>query len=170
MVRCQFVATSFQQGRNASPTKVRLVQECKTLCQQKVRLCQDKRMRCQEETRASQKKRRASQEKLRRSRNSKRAFAFAEPHSQNNRRRSNKAQTFHKPKHDTNPTTTRNRRMTMNTTTKSIRRLTVALALPRSVPALISYAQGVVTGMRGNPSFPNPSPALAAVIAAIDQL
>ncbi len=54
----------------------------------------------------------------------------------------------------------------MNSTTKSIRRPTITLALPRSVPALISYAQGIVTRMTGNPSFPAPAPTLAAVTAA----
>jgi hypothetical protein len=60
--------------------------------------------------------------------------------------------------------------MTMNATTRSIRRPTIALALPRSVSLLITYAKGVVTRMTGNPSFPNPTPTLAAVTTAIDQL
>ena len=58
----------------------------------------------------------------------------------------------------------------MNSTTKSTRRPTITLALPRSVPALISYAQGVVTRMTGNPSFPAPVPTLAAVTAAVADL
>jgi hypothetical protein len=58
----------------------------------------------------------------------------------------------------------------MNTTTKSIRRPTIALALPKSIPALISYAQGIVNRMTGNPSFPSPTPTLAAVSAAINDL
>jgi hypothetical protein len=58
----------------------------------------------------------------------------------------------------------------MNSTTKSVRRPTIALALPKSVPALISYAQGIVERMTANPSFPNPSPALVAVTAAINEL
>jgi predicted phage tail protein len=58
----------------------------------------------------------------------------------------------------------------MNTTTKSVRRPTIALALPKSVPALISYAQGIVTRMTGNPSFPSPVPTLAAVTAALADL
>jgi hypothetical protein len=58
----------------------------------------------------------------------------------------------------------------MNSTIKSIRRPTITLALPRSVPALISYAQGVVTRMTGNPSFPAPVPTLAAVTAAVADL
>jgi hypothetical protein len=60
--------------------------------------------------------------------------------------------------------------MTMTSTSNSVRRATIALALPRSAPALISYAKGIVTRMTGNPSFPNPSPTLAAVAAAIDEL
>ncbi len=58
----------------------------------------------------------------------------------------------------------------MNRTTKSIRRPTITLGLPRSVPALISYAQGIVTRMTGNPSFPAPVPTLAAVTAALADL
>jgi hypothetical protein len=58
----------------------------------------------------------------------------------------------------------------MNRTTKSIRRPTITLALPRSVPALISYAQGIVERMTGNPSFPSPTPTLAAITAAIGDL
>jgi hypothetical protein len=58
----------------------------------------------------------------------------------------------------------------MTNTTKSVRRPTIALALPRSVPALISYAQGIVKRMTANPSFPNPTPTLAAVMAAINEL
>ena len=58
----------------------------------------------------------------------------------------------------------------MNRTTQSIRRPTITLALPRSVPALISYAQGIVERMTGNPSFPSPTPTLAAITAAIGDL
>jgi hypothetical protein len=58
----------------------------------------------------------------------------------------------------------------MNSTTKSIRRPTITLALPKNVPALISYAQGIVNRMTGNPSFPSPTPTLAAISAAINEL
>jgi hypothetical protein len=58
----------------------------------------------------------------------------------------------------------------MNSTTKSIRRPTITLALPRREPALLSYAQGIVTRMTGNPSFPAPVPTLAALTAAIGDL
>jgi hypothetical protein len=62
------------------------------------------------------------------------------------------------------------RRVIMSTTTKSTRRSTVSLKLPVSVPALITYAKGIVKGMTGNPSFPSPTPALTVVTAAIDEL
>ena len=44
------------------------------------------------------------------------------------------------------------------------------LKLPKRVPALIPYVEGIVTGMTGNTNFPNPSPALAAVTTALDDL
>jgi len=58
----------------------------------------------------------------------------------------------------------------MSDTTKSIRRPTVTLQLPKSVPTLIVYAQGIVKRMTANPFFANPSPALAAVTSAVDDL
>jgi hypothetical protein len=58
----------------------------------------------------------------------------------------------------------------MNSTTKSARRPTITLALPRNVPALISYAQGIVNRMTGNPSFPAPTLTLAAVATAVGDL
>jgi hypothetical protein len=62
--------------------------------------------------------------------------------------------------------------MTTTTTaaTKSTGRSTVTLKLPVSIPALITYARGIVTRMTANPSFPNPTPSLAAVTQAIDDL
>jgi hypothetical protein len=45
----------------------------------------------------------------------------------------------------------RKRRIATNSMTKSVRRPTIALALPRSVPALISYAQGIVIRMTRKP-------------------
>jgi hypothetical protein len=41
------------------------------------------------------------------------------------------------------------------------------LNLPTKVPALILYAQGVAKGLGNNPSFPNPSPSVAQILAAI---
>lgn len=39
--------------------------------------------------------------------------------------------------------------------------------MPKANPAIINYAQGIVTGMTGNPHFPTPAPTLAAVTGAI---
>jgi hypothetical protein len=58
----------------------------------------------------------------------------------------------------------------MATATKSTNRSTVTLSLPKSVPALVVYAQGIVKRMTGNASFPNPTPTLAAVTTAVDDL
>jgi hypothetical protein len=57
----------------------------------------------------------------------------------------------------------------MTNTTKPHRSL-ASLKLPTKVPALITYAQGIVKGMTGNASFQNPTPALATVTQAIDDL
>ena len=56
------------------------------------------------------------------------------------------------------------------TTPKSIHRSLASLKLPTAVPALITYAQGIVKGMTGNASFPTPTPALTAVTEAINEL
>jgi hypothetical protein len=58
----------------------------------------------------------------------------------------------------------------MATTTKSPHRTTVTLSLPKRVPALIVYAKGIVQRMTANPSFPNPTPTLGALDAAIGEL
>ncbi len=55
-------------------------------------------------------------------------------------------------------------------TTKKIHRSLVALALPKAVPALISYAEQIVKAMTGNPSFTAPSPTLGTVAQAIADL
>jgi len=51
---------------------------------------------------------------------------------------------------------------TVNQTHKPI----AVLILPRTVPALVTYAQSIVTAMTGNPSFPSPVPPLATVSGA----
>ena len=56
------------------------------------------------------------------------------------------------------------------TTTKSPHRSIVALALPKAVPALITYAEQIVKAMTNNPTFPTPLPALALITQAIDDL
>jgi hypothetical protein len=46
----------------------------------------------------------------------------------------------------------------------------VSLKLPEPVPALITYAGGIVKAMTGNASFPTPTPTLASVTQAIADL
>jgi hypothetical protein len=58
----------------------------------------------------------------------------------------------------------------MANTSKNTRRTTITLALPKGVSALVTYAQTIVKRMTANPSFPNPIPPLAAVMAAIGEL
>ena len=58
----------------------------------------------------------------------------------------------------------------MTTPTNPTHRSIASLKLPNNVLALIRYGQGIVTGMTGNPAFPNPSPPLAEVAATIAAL
>ncbi len=58
----------------------------------------------------------------------------------------------------------------MSDTTRSTRPPTVTLQLPKSVPPLIVYAQGIVKRMTGNTSLPNPAPPLTEVTSAINDL
>jgi hypothetical protein len=54
--------------------------------------------------------------------------------------------------------------------TKPAHRPLASLKLPKAIGALITYANGIVTAMTGNPAFPSPIPALALVTAAIAAL
>ena len=56
------------------------------------------------------------------------------------------------------------------TNTKPPNKSIAILSLPKPVPALITYAQSVVTAMTGNSSFPTPAPTLATVTAGITAL
>jgi len=58
----------------------------------------------------------------------------------------------------------------MTTNIKITHRSLASLKLPTKVSALITYAQGIVKGMTNNPSFPSPTPTLAQVTTAIDEL
>ena len=58
----------------------------------------------------------------------------------------------------------------MTTSNKSMHRATVSLGLPAKIADLILYVTAVVQKMTGNPSFPNPSPALAVITAAVAAL
>jgi hypothetical protein len=53
---------------------------------------------------------------------------------------------------------------------KVIHRSVATLNLPRPTPALITYAQQIVTSMTNNASFPAPTPTLASVLTAINDL
>ncbi len=53
----------------------------------------------------------------------------------------------------------------MPTSKKSTRSI-VSLSLPKVVPALITYAEQIAQSMTGNPSFPTPTPTLAAISTA----
>ena len=57
----------------------------------------------------------------------------------------------------------------MSKTTTSVRSL-VSLDLPKTVPALLSFADQVVKSVTNNPSFPTPSPTLAVIAQAIADL
>jgi hypothetical protein len=58
----------------------------------------------------------------------------------------------------------------MTTAINPAHRSYASLKLPLRVPAVISYAQNIVKGMTGNPSFPNPTPTLAQVSTAVTAL
>jgi hypothetical protein len=58
----------------------------------------------------------------------------------------------------------------MPTMNKNAHRTLVSLKLPTQVTALITYAQGIVKAMTGNPAYPNPLPTLAAVTTATNDL
>ena len=52
-------------------------------------------------------------------------------------------------------------------TSKSVKRSVAILSLPKPVPAIITYAQRIVTAMTGNAAFVTPTPTLASVQANI---
>src|ERR1700690_3116388 len=54
--------------------------------------------------------------------------------------------------------------------TVSMQRTLAALKLPAEVPALLGVAEAILGAMTNNPSFPNPSPPLAAIAAALADL
>jgi hypothetical protein len=58
----------------------------------------------------------------------------------------------------------------MTISTNTTRRSIAALKLPLKVPALITYVGNILKMMTGNPYFPNPTPPLVALTAAITAL
>lgn len=53
---------------------------------------------------------------------------------------------------------------------KATRRAIASLKLPTKVPALLSRAQNILLAMTNNPAFPAPTPPLATVAGAIQEL
>jgi hypothetical protein len=51
-----------------------------------------------------------------------------------------------------------------------IQRALVSLFLPKPIGLLVSVVQAIIDAMTGNPRFPNPSPTLAVVAAALAEL
>ena len=97
-------------------------------------------------------------------------FSSAERIRRDSARHSPKEHTEVREANDDCKTPTHETEILVATTIKTTHRSLVALSLPKSVPALIVYAQGIVKRMTGNPSFPNSEPALAAVGTAIADL
>jgi hypothetical protein len=58
----------------------------------------------------------------------------------------------------------------MSSNNKIAHRSIASLKLPHRMAALIPYVEGIIAGMTGNPTFPNPSPPLASVTTALDDL
>ncbi|MGH7294973.1 MAG: hypothetical protein ACRELB_08570 [Polyangiaceae bacterium] len=58
----------------------------------------------------------------------------------------------------------------MTTQNVSMHRATIALSIPKKIPELILYGTNVVHKMTGNPYFPTPTPTVAALQAAVDDL
>jgi len=58
----------------------------------------------------------------------------------------------------------------MSTPNNSIHRATITLDLPKKNADLVLFANNVVQKLTNNPSFPNPTPTLAALTAAVADL
>ena len=57
-----------------------------------------------------------------------------------------------------------------NSTSKKVHRTVASLNLPIVVSLLITYVQGILKAMTGNPTFPSPNPPLATVASAVGDL
>jgi hypothetical protein len=58
----------------------------------------------------------------------------------------------------------------MSTPNKSINRATISLDVPAKIADVILYADNIVQKMTNNPSFPTPTPTIAALTAAVADL
>jgi hypothetical protein len=71
---------------------------------------------------------------------------------------------------DNPKTATIEKEIVMSTSIKAVHRSLVRLNLPTSVPALITYTENILKRMTGNASFATPSPSLATITTAVDDL
>jgi archaellum component FlaC len=138
--------------------KKTLDQLVKTLCHLKKTLDQLAKALCHLKKKLRQKTKQLCKE-------SKTLFSFAKPLCRmNGRNSSNNPPTYANRKTAVQPHHHHQHgRIAMVNTSKSTHRPTVALSLPKKVPALIVYAQGIVERLTGNPSFPTPTPTVAAI-------
>jgi hypothetical protein len=58
----------------------------------------------------------------------------------------------------------------MPTTNSSIHRATIALDVPKKIADFILYTNNIVQKMTDNPNFPTPTPSIAALTAAVNDL
>jgi hypothetical protein len=121
------------------------VEHEETLCEQDLTSVEQEETLCEEGSTRGRNDKAPSRQGLRLSRNTSRHFPLASTLCKNNGRHSSSN------RRSDNPTVTK----TENCDQQHDQvRPTITLALPRSVLALISYAQDIVTRMTGNPSFP----------------
>jgi hypothetical protein len=57
-----------------------------------------------------------------------------------------------------------------NNSNKKVHRSVASLKLPEVVSLLITYVQGILKAMTGNPTFPSPTPPLTTVASAVSDL
>jgi hypothetical protein len=57
-----------------------------------------------------------------------------------------------------------------NNSNKKVHRSIAVLKLPQVISLLITYVQGILKAMTGNPTFPTPNPPLTAVSGAVNAL
>jgi hypothetical protein len=57
-----------------------------------------------------------------------------------------------------------------NSSNKKVHRSVASLKLPGVISLLITYVQGILKAMSGNPTFPSPNPPLTAVSSAVSDL
>ncbi len=57
-----------------------------------------------------------------------------------------------------------------NNSNKKVHRSIASLKLPEVISLLITYVQGILKAMNGNPAFPSPTPPLATIGSAVNDL